>query len=101
MNSFVLKPCLCVVFFTYIPKVAPSGSGLRRAAGFATLTRLRVALAWAVLASGSRGRRIFRPFDSCRVRSSWYDDEFSLPLLSRGSHASFDDFLDNSQKKLT
>ena len=43
MNSWVLKPCRCVVFFTFIPKAAaPSASGLRRCAGFATLTRLRV-----------------------------------------------------------
>src|SRR5579862_891685 len=43
MNSLVLKPCLCVVFFTLIPKVAPSASGLRRCAGFATLARLGAA----------------------------------------------------------
>jgi hypothetical protein len=42
MNSFVLKPCRCVVFFAFIPKLAPSASGLRRWAGFATLTRDRV-----------------------------------------------------------
>src|SRR5215469_11614433 len=43
MNSWVLKPCRCVVFFVFIPKAAaPSASGLRRCAGFATLTRLRV-----------------------------------------------------------
>src|SRR5689334_16936151 len=43
MNSWVLKPCRCVVFFAFIPKaVAPSASGLRRCAGFATLTRVRV-----------------------------------------------------------
>src|SRR5580704_15547640 len=40
MNSWVLKPCRCVVFFVFIPKAAaPSASGLRRCAGFATLTR--------------------------------------------------------------
>src|SRR5262249_43767041 len=43
MNSWVLKPCRCVVFFVFIPKAAaPSGSGFRRCGGFATLTRLRV-----------------------------------------------------------
>src|SRR6516164_1082365 len=43
MNSWVLKPCRCVVFFVFIPKAAaPSASGLRRCAAFATLTRLRV-----------------------------------------------------------
>ena len=42
MNSLVLKPCRCVVFFAFIPKVTPSASGLRRWAGFATLTLLRV-----------------------------------------------------------
>src|ERR1700757_130489 len=43
MNSWVLKPCRCVVFFVFIPKAAaPSASGLCRCAGFAALTRLRV-----------------------------------------------------------
>src|SRR5579863_10476876 len=42
MNSLVLKPCRCVVFFAFIPTVAPSGSGLCRGAGLATLTRARV-----------------------------------------------------------
>jgi len=42
MNSPVLKPCRCVVFFAaFIPKFAPSASGLRRWTGFATLTRVR------------------------------------------------------------
>ena len=31
------------------------------------------------------------PSGSCRPRSSSNDDEFFLPQLSRGSHASFDD----------
>jgi hypothetical protein len=30
------------------------------------------------------------PYGSYWPCFSWYDDEFSLPLLSRGSHASFD-----------
>jgi hypothetical protein len=42
MNSLVLKPCRCVVFFAVIPKFAPSASGLRRRTGFATLTLPRV-----------------------------------------------------------
>ncbi len=42
MNSLVLKPCRCVVFFAFIPKLAPSASGLRRWTGFATLTLPRV-----------------------------------------------------------
>jgi hypothetical protein len=42
MNSPVLKHCRCVVFFAFIPKLAPSASGLRRLTGFATLTRARV-----------------------------------------------------------
>ena len=36
MNSLVLKPCRCVVFFEVIPGFTPSTSGLRRAAGFGT-----------------------------------------------------------------
>jgi hypothetical protein len=42
MNSLVLKPCRWVVFFAFIPKVAPSASGLCRWTGFATLTLRRV-----------------------------------------------------------
>ena len=42
MNSFVLKPCRCVVFFVVIPKLAPSASGLRRETGLAALTLSRV-----------------------------------------------------------
>ena len=42
MNSLVLKPCRCVVFFAFIPKLAPSVSGFRRWTGFATLTLPRV-----------------------------------------------------------
>jgi hypothetical protein len=41
MNSLVLKPCLCVVFFAVIPKVAPSASGLRRRGRLVALTLLR------------------------------------------------------------
>jgi hypothetical protein len=41
MNSFVLKPCRCVVFFVVIPKLAPSASGLRLGAGFAALATTR------------------------------------------------------------
>jgi hypothetical protein len=44
------------------------------------------------MAFGSRRRWVFLPSGSCRLRSfSNDDDEFSLPQLSRGSHASFDD----------
>jgi hypothetical protein len=43
------------------------------------------------MAFGWRRRRVFLSSGSCRPRSSLNDDdEFSLPQLSRGSHASFD-----------
>jgi hypothetical protein len=42
MNSLVLKPWRCVVFFAFIPKLTPSASGLRRWTGFAALTLPRV-----------------------------------------------------------
>jgi hypothetical protein len=44
------------------------------------------------MAFGWRRRWVFLSSGSCRPRSSLNDDdEFSLPQLSRGSHASFDD----------
>src|ERR1700692_766157 len=46
---------------------------------------------WSVMSSGSRERRVFWPSGSCRPPFSSHDDEFFLPLLSRGSHASSDD----------
>src|ERR1700728_417068 len=63
MNSLVLKPCLCVVFFTFIPKVAPSASGLCRGAGFATPTRLR-----AMVRVGCDGLRLAREEDFLAFR---------------------------------
>jgi len=53
MNSLVLKPCRWVVFFAFIPKVAPSASGLRRGTGFAALT-----LAWVVRRVDCDGLRL-------------------------------------------
>src|ERR1700691_2120417 len=44
------------------------------------------------MAAGSRRRPVFFSFGAYPLVFSSYDDddEFSLPLLSRGSHASFD-----------
>jgi hypothetical protein len=53
---------------------------------------LGLVVAWTVMAFGCRRRWFFLSSGSCRPRSSLNDDdEFSLPQLSRGSHASFDD----------
>ena len=53
------------------------------------------------MASGLRGRWVFLPSGSCRPRSSSNDDdEFCLPLLSRGYHASFDDSSKTPRKNM-
>ena len=53
---------------------------------------LGLVVAWTVMAFGCRRRWVFLSSGSCRPRSSLNDDdEFSLPQLSRGSHASIDD----------
>src|SRR5208282_1932480 len=53
------------------------------------------------MASGSRRGWIFLPSGSCRPCSSSHDDdEFFLPLLSRGSHAPFDGSSETPQKNM-
>src|SRR5262252_9984513 len=100
MNSWVLNPCRCVVFFVFIPKAAaPSASGLRRCAVFATLTRLRVS-ARADCEDLRLAREEVLPSGSCGSNSSSDDDEFSLPLLSRGIHASFDGSSETPRKNM-
>src|SRR5262249_2806082 len=56
-------------------------------------------LAWMVRAAGWPGMGSSLPSGACQSHSFSDDDEFSLPLLLRGIHASFDGSSETPPKK--